>query len=273
VTKVVGAIDFSTGVEDAWSRVATFVPKLLGFLIILVVGYFIAKAIAKIVDKVLERVGFDKAVERGGVKQALSKSKYDASDLVSKVVFYGLFLLVLQMAFGVFGANPVSDLIASVIAYLPKVFVAIIIVVVASAIAAAVKELVQTALGGLSYGRTVAMAASVAILVIGGFAALSQLQIAPAIVNGLFYGLLAVIVGSAIVAIGGSGIQPLRGRWEQALTKYDQEKPRMQRELDGAGQRVQDRAVEVRDRAQAEMDSTTPSVPRVAGTPSPRRTR
>jgi hypothetical protein len=207
------------------------------------------------VDKALERVGFDTAVERGGVKKALARSKYDASDLVSKVVFYGLFLLVLQMAFGVFRANPVSDLIASVIAYLPKVFVAIVIVVVASAIAAGVKELVGSALGGLSYGRTLATAASVAILVIGGFAALSQLEIAPAIVNGLFYGILAIVVGSAIVAIGGSGIQPLRSRWENVLATYDQEKPNLQAEMDTAGGRVRDRAVEVRDRAKAEMDT------------------
>lgn len=177
-------------------------------------------------------MGFDKAVERGGVKQALSKSEYDASDIVSKVVFWTLFLFVLQLAFGVFGANPVSELLASVIAFLPKVFVAIVIVVVASAIAAGVKELVGNALGGLSYGQTLATAASVAILVLGVFAALNQLEIAPAIVNGLFYALLAVVVGSAIVAIGGGGIQPMRGRWEQALAKYDAEKSNVRRELD-----------------------------------------
>jgi hypothetical protein len=229
---VLAAIEFSNGIEDAWSSVAAFVPKFIGFLVVLVVGYFIAKAIGKIVDAALERVGFDKAVERGGVKQALAKSKYDASTIVSKVVFWTLFLFVLQMAFGVFGANPVSDLLASVIAFLPKVFVAIVIVVVASAIAAGVKELVGNALGGLSYGNALATGASVAIVVIGAFAALNQLQIAPAIVNGLFYAILAVVVGSAIVAIGGGGIQPMRTRWESTLAKYDEEKMNVRRELD-----------------------------------------
>lgn len=228
---MLAAIEYSQGIENAWSDIASFVPKFLGFLVVLLVGYFVAKAIAKIVDKVLERVGFDRAVERGGVKQALSKSKYDASDIFEGV-FWTLFLFVLQLAFGVFGANPVSELLASVVAFLPKVFVAIVIVVVASAIAAAVKELVGNALGGLSYGPTLATAASVAILVLGVFAALNQLEIAPAIVNGLFYALLAVVVGSAIVAIGGGGIQPMRTRWEQALAKYDEEKTNVRRELD-----------------------------------------
>jgi hypothetical protein len=255
VTTLIAAVDFGQGVEDAWSATASFVPKFLGFLVILAVGWFVAKAIATIVDKALERVGFDRAVERGGIRQALSNSKYDASDLVSKIVFYGLFLLVLQMAFGVFGTNPVSDLIEGIIAYLPKVFVAIIIVVVASAIAAAVKEIVQSALGGLSYGRSLATAASVAILVLGAFAALNQLEIAPAIVNGLFYAMLAVIAGSAIVAIGGGGIQPMRARWERTLDRYDEEKPQLQRQMETAGGRVRQRAFEVRDRAETEMST------------------
>ena len=246
---IVGAVEWSRGISDAWSRVAAFVPKFVGFLVILIVGYFLAKAVAGILDKVLERVGFDKAVERGGVKRALESSKYDASDLVSKVAFYGLFLLALQMAFGLFGANPVSDLLAGVIAYLPKVLAAILIVVVASAIAAAVKEVVQASLGGLEYGRTLANLAGVAILGVGVFAALNQLQIAPAIVNGLFYGILAVVAGSAIIAIGGGGVRPMQQRWEQALQRWDTERPRLSEQADGTRERVEARAGELRSRA------------------------
>ncbi|MDQ3767497.1 MAG: hypothetical protein M3346_09145, partial [Actinomycetota bacterium] len=58
---------FQDGLGDAWGSIATFLPKLVGFLLILIIGYFIAKAIAKVLDSVLERVGFDKVVERGGV--------------------------------------------------------------------------------------------------------------------------------------------------------------------------------------------------------------
>lgn len=243
------AINFQQGFNDAWSRVAEFIPKFFGFLVILVVGYFIAKAIGKIVDKVLERVGFDKAVERGGIKKALERSKYDASSILGKLVFYALFLIVLQMAFGVFGTNPVSDLLTSVVAYLPKVIAAILIIVIASAIAAAVREIVSASVGGLSYGKAVANGAGAAILVIGAFAALDQLRIAPAIVTGLFYALLAIVAGSAIIAIGGGGIQPMRQRWQDTLSRYDEEKPKVREELQGAKGRVEDRAHEVAAKA------------------------
>ena len=129
------AVDFQGGIQDAWSSVAAFVPKLVAALVILIVGYFIAKLIARILNTILERVGFDRAVERGGIKQALAQSKYDASDIVAKLAFWTIFLLVLQLAFGVFGPNPVSDLLKGLIAYLPNVLVAILILVIAAALA------------------------------------------------------------------------------------------------------------------------------------------
>jgi Conserved TM helix len=256
--EVLLAVDFEQGVSDAWSRVALFVPKFVGFLVILIIGYFVAKAIGKIVDKVLERVGFDKAVERGGIKRALERSKYDASSILGKIVFYALFLVVLQMAFGVFGTNPVSDLLASVVAYLPKVVAAILIIVIASAIGAAVREVVRASLGGLSYGKALASATGAAILIVGVFAALDQLQIAPAIVTGLFYALLAIVAGSAIIAIGGGGVQPMRARWQSMLDQYDAEKPKVRSELQGAKGRVEERAKDVA--AQARSTELAPPI-------------
>jgi len=245
------AVSWSRGVEDAWTNVAEFVPKLFGFLLILIIGYFVAKLIAKAVGAILERVGFDKAVERGGIKKALDRSEYDASDILAKVVFYALFLIVLQMAFGVFGPNPISDLLEGVIAYLPKVIAAILIIVIASAIAAAARELIDASLGGLSYGTALANATGIAIVVVGVFAALNQLQIAPAIVTGLFYALLAIIVGSAVIAIGGGGIAPMRSRWDNVLDRYDEEKPKLQHAAQGSKERIARRAEQRAEQARS----------------------
>jgi hypothetical protein len=215
------AIDVEEGLNAAWERIATFVPKLVGFLLILLIGYVVAMLISKAIDAFLERVGFDRWVERGALKETLAKSRFDASDVLSTIAFWTLFLLVLQLAFGVFGPNPVSDLLTGLIAYLPKVFVAVVIVVIAAAVAKVVTELLQATLGGVSGGTWMARAAGVTILVVGVFAALNVLEIAPAIVNGLFYAMLAIIVGSAIVAIGGGGIQTMRRYWERASVKLE----------------------------------------------------
>jgi len=251
--------EFQDGLGDAWASIATFLPKLVGFLLILIIGYFVAKTIAKVLDQVLERVGFDRAVERGGVGQAMARTKYDASSLLSKIVFYALMLFVLQLAFGLFPDNPISELIQGVIAYLPKVFVAIVIIVVGAAIAAAVKEIVEASLGGLSYGRTLAIGASVAILVITAFAALNQLEIAPEIVNGLFYAILAIFVGSAIVAVGGGGIQTMSRYWERSALKAEQESGKVKQEAQGSKDRIQQRAQERADQARGSSSSSESS--------------
>lgn len=219
------ALDYKTGFNNAVSNVATFLPKLVAFLVILIIGYIIAKVLAKVVNAVLEKVGFDSAVERGGIKAALAKSQYDASDILAKLVFYAVMLFVLSTAFGVFGNNPISAYLAAVIAYLPLVFVAILIIVIASAVAAAVKSLISNSLGGLSYGSLLANAASGLILAFGVIAALNQLHIATNVVNGVLYVALATIAGILIIAVGGGGISPMRARWESTLSKYDAEKP------------------------------------------------
>ncbi|MET8233890.1 hypothetical protein ABZS77_24775 [Micromonospora sp. NPDC005298] len=213
----------SDAVGDALRSVMLFLPKAVAFLAILVAGWLIAKAVLKIVEKVLERVGFDRAVERGGVRRALSRSRYDASDIVAKLVYYAVLLFTLQLAFGIWGPNPISDLLGAVISWLPRAFVAIVIVVVAAAIASAVKDLIGGALGGLSYGRVLATIASVFILGLGVIAALNQIGVATAVTTPVLIAVLATIGGILVVGVGGGLIRPMQSRWESWLTRAEQE--------------------------------------------------
>ncbi len=224
----------SEALNNALSTIAEFVPKLLLFLVILVIGIVLAKAIGKALSAILERVGFDRAVERGGVKKALENSKYDASDVVSKIIYYALVLFVVQLAFGVFPANPISVLLSQIIAFLPRLIVAIIIIVVASAIAAAVRELISNSLGGLSYGKTLANIASVFILGFGVIAALNQIGVATTVTTPILIAVLATLGGILVVGVGGGLVQPMAKRWEGYLTKAEDEMPRIKEQAANA---------------------------------------
>ena len=260
------AIEFQGGFERAWERIITFVPKLVGFLVILIIGYFIAKLLAKIVDRVLERVGFDRAVERGGFAQAMARTRYEPSDILGKIVFWTVFLFVLQLAFRVFGPNPISDLIHGLIAFLPNIFVAIVILVIAGALAKVVTEILQSVLAGVSGGEWIARGAGIAILAVGFFAALDQLNIAPTIVTGLFYALLALIVGSGIVAIGGGGIRTMQRYWERSAARLESKgtevKQQVQRQ--DTGQLVRDRAEQMRQQARQARGGEEPHATRTS---------
>ncbi len=226
------AVDIGAGITDAWRAVAAFVPKLLAFLVILVIGVIIGKILAKAVDKVLERVGFDRVAERGGLQRAMARSKYDASDIVAKLVYYFILLITLQVAFGVWGPNPVSDLLTDIVTWLPRAVVAIVIVVVAAAIANAVKDLISGAMSGLSYGRVLANIASIFILALGIIAALNQIGVATTVTTPVLITVLATIGGIAIVGVGGGLIRPMQQRWATWLDRAEHEIPKMRETVD-----------------------------------------
>lgn len=244
VDRILGSIG------DAIGSIIGFIPEFLAFLLVLGIGYLIAKALQKATDAILERVGFDRAVERGGVKRWMDRVDYDASDLLARGVYWVAMIFVLQLAFGVFGPNPVSAMLNQLIGYLPNVFAAVFIVVVAAAVAAVVREMVDAASGTLSYGRVLATGTGIAIMVVAAFAALSQLGIAPAIVNGLFFALLAMIVGVVVVAVGGAGITPMKEYWSRALYRVESEAPAIKRQARQAPERVKERVEERREQAQ-----------------------
>ena len=220
--------------RNGLATVIAFVPLLLLFLVILIVGLIVARLIAKGLEKLLERVGFDRLVERGGVKKALEKSKFDASDIIAKIVYYALVLFVLQFAFGVFGPNPVSDLLAAIIAFLPRLIVAIVIIIIAAAVAAAAKTLIEGTLGGLSYGKIIANIASIFILFIGVIAALNQIGVATTVTTPILITVLAIIGGVIIIGAGGGLIKPMQARWETILNKAAEEAPKVKQTADNA---------------------------------------
>jgi len=221
--QVLASVNFSGGFSSAWNSIANFVPKFIGFLVILAIGWFIARILAKALDTVLRRVGFERMAERGGISKALAKSKYDTTALVCKVVYYALLLITLQLGFGIFGTNPISTMINGVVSWLPRGLVAMVIVVVAAAIARVVRDIVGSALSSLSYGNKIAMAASVFILALGVFAALGQAGIATSVTGPVLFAVLATMAGVIIVGVGGGLIQPMRQRWEGMLTAAERE--------------------------------------------------
>jgi hypothetical protein len=237
--------------RDGLTTIAEFVPKLALFLVILVIGIIIAKVIAKALNALLERAGFDRAVERGGIKRALSSSKMDASDIVAKLIYYTLLLFVLQLAFGVFGANPISRLIEDVIRFLPSLVVAIIILVVAASIAAAVKGLLENMIGGLSYGRALANIASAFVLFLGVIAALNQVGVATTVTTPVLIAILATVAGVIIVGVGGGLIRPMQQRWEGYLTTAEREAPRLKAHAESTPS--------VRDQARSAAQDLSPS--------------
>ncbi|MFF1694925.1 hypothetical protein ACFVXC_15015 [Streptomyces sp. NPDC058257] len=217
------SVDFTQGLNDAWSKIATFVPKLIGFLVVLAIGWFVSKMITKVLDRVLRKVGSEKLAERAGASRMLANSKYDTTGIVCKVVYFALLLITLQIGFGVFGSNPVSNMLDGIVSWIPRGVVAIVLMVVAMAVANIVRDIVTSALSSMSYGKTIGTIVWACIVALGVIAALGQAGIATTVTQPVLYAALAAGAGILIVGVGGGLIGPMRQRWERWLDTAEQE--------------------------------------------------
>ncbi|MBB1160036.1 MULTISPECIES: mechanosensitive ion channel family protein [Amycolatopsis] len=202
------------GLGQAWNLVATFVPKLVGFLIILLIGWLIAKAVSKAVGLVLGKLGFTRMVEKTGLTGMVKGANLDATAVLVKLVYYFILLIALQLAFGVFGqSNPVSQLLNDIIAFLPRILVAVVLIIVAAAIAKVVRDVVAGALSGRPAGRLLSTIAYWLVMAFGIIAALGQVNIATAVTGPILIAVLATAGGVIVVGFGGGLIKPAQERW------------------------------------------------------------
>lgn len=162
----------------------------------------------------------------------------------------------------------ISNAWSNVIAFVPRlaaalliILVAILIVVIAATIAKAVSDLLSSLLSSVSGGPVMAKGAGIAILVFGAFAALDQLKIAPRIVTGLWYAILAILVGSAVVSIGGGGIKPMQRYWERATAKAEQRGPELEQTRQSAQASVADGDAAAYAGATDQFEAQRPSRP------------
>jgi hypothetical protein len=202
-------------IKELWRTLATIAPKAALFVAILAVGWLISRIIGRVVANLLLKAGFNRLLDRAGLNKMLGGSY--GHELAGKLAYFGALLVVLQLAFGVFGPNPISTLITSVIAFLPKLAVALALIVVATTIATKVRDLIADAIAGISYANVLATAAKIFVIALGVIAALNQVGVALTVTMPVLIAVLATAAGILIVGVGGGLIKPAQERWERLL--------------------------------------------------------
>ncbi len=215
-----------TSLTAALALVFSFVPKFLGFLVILLIGWLVATAVAKAVTFLLRKVGFDRLADRIGLSRMGEQAgiSLDAAGILGRLVYWFIFLIFLVPAVDALGLTTVSDLLGRVIGYLPNVFVAILILLLGTFAATIAADVVRGAMGNAKMGNP-SIFANIARYAILGFVtliALEQLGIAPALLNILFTGVVASVALAAGLAFGLGGQDTARrylARTESSVTQ------------------------------------------------------
>jgi len=224
------AVEISESVQGALDSFFEFLPNLLGFLVILIVGYFIAKALKAIVGKALEAVGFDRALSDSDAGEYVAKVSPDArpSKLIAVIVFWLVFLVVLTAAVGALEIPAITAFMDDVLGYLPNVIAAVVIFVLAAAIAGAVGGLIERLVGDTPTGRLLQAAAPSLIMVIGVFMVLNQLKIAEEIVTITYAAILGAVALGMALAFGLGGRTLASRMLEDSYSRSRAEGPRTQ---------------------------------------------
>jgi hypothetical protein len=237
-----------------------FIPSLIGFLVILIIGYFVAKILAGLIRKLLERAGVDRALTQGQGGRYIAKVTSSPARLIGRIAFWAIMLGVVALAVSVLGIEALTGFVAAVFAYLPNVIAALLIFLVAGAIAAGIAALATRTMGDTPTGKVVASVAPVIVMAIAVFMILDQLKIAEDIVRITYIALMGGLALALALAFGLGGRDVAARMLEGAYAKGQASRGQVQRDVEkGRAQARQDveRAKEEAE-ARAQPTATTP---------------
>lgn len=218
-------------VDHGFSVFFGWLPHVLGFIAVLLIGWLVARIVGKLVAGATHRAGLDRTLHTGTGGSFLQRVVPRPSHLLGRIVFWALFLSAISLAAAVLGVGALTAFVGAIWAYLPNVLAAVLIFLVASAVAAAVVTLVQRTMGDTPLGKIVATAVPVLVLTIATFMILEQLQIAHDIVVTTYTLVLGAIALASALAFGLGGRDVARQMLEGAYAKGQENKEQFRRDL------------------------------------------
>jgi hypothetical protein len=249
--------DIGDSLQRGANEIGAWVPNLIGAVLILIVGYIIARVLSGLVSRVLGRVGFDRTLHSGQAGRFVKKLTTHPAKLVGTITFWAIMLGTFSLAVTQLGIPALEDFVATVYGYLPNVFAAFLIFLVASVVAAGIATLVTRVMGDTSLGKIVATVAPILVMTIASFMILEQLKIAHDIVVTTYTLVLGAIALASALAFGLGGRdvagQMLQGAYEKGQANKEQFKRDLDTGISRAKEGVEEKKDALQDRDDADV--------------------
>ena len=228
------AVNVGDSAQTALDSFFGFLPKLLGFILVLAIGWIVAKVVKTAVTKLLQKVGLDKALHSGTTGQYVDRIAPDTSPsrLIGSLAYWFIFLGALAIAVSQLGIAALDNFVAAIGAYLPNIIAAVLIFVVAGAIAAAIGGLVARTMGDTPTGKVVGSVVPVLVMAIATFMILNQLQIAEEIVTITYAALLGAAALAMALAFGLGGRDLANRMLSDAYDKGQEQRGQVKRDME-----------------------------------------
>lgn len=198
-----------SSLQSLWFQVASWLPSLMGSILVFIVGLIVAAGLSSLVERVLGAVKLDFLLRKLGVEEYTKRAGLELNSgyFVGQLVYWFIALAFLLAASDILGFYALSGFIHDVLLYLPNLAIAVLIMLAALVMANLAMHLVRSSVMGakLHTAKFLGSAAWWVIMVFGGLASLMQLGIAVSIINTLVTGLIAMMALAGGLAFGLGG--------------------------------------------------------------------
>jgi hypothetical protein len=214
-------MDIGDSMQNALDTLVGFLPNLIGFVVILIIGYIVAKVLQALAAKLLGKMGIDRTLGQSEAGRFVDRVLPGASPSrgIARLLFWFVFAFFIVAAIGALRLDALNDFMNSVLNYLPNVIVAVLIFVVAAAVAGLAGSAASRGLGDTPTGRIVGAVVPALVMVIATFMILDQLQIAGHIVSIAFAATMFAVALGLALAFGLGGRDVARQMLEEAYAK------------------------------------------------------
>jgi hypothetical protein len=195
--------------QQLWSGFISFLPNLLGAIVVFIIGWFIAEVIGKLAAQIVHVLRIDQVLERIGFKKSLSRAnmKLNSGKFIGELVKWFFIIVFLMAATDILNLPQVTEFLGQILFYIPKLIAAVLIllagVLIANFLGRLVKASVETS--GLGSASALGGVAKWSVLVFAILTALIQLGIAAALIQTIFTGLVAALAISVGLSFGLGG--------------------------------------------------------------------
>ncbi len=229
--------DFIERLRYGASEVGAILPAVIAAVVLLVVGYFLARQVQRWVARVLKRMNFNRMAEAGGLTEVVERAEPNLSPAlaVGKLVFWLVMLVVILLASTALGLESINEMFGAMLTFIPTLIAGIVIMLLGLIVGEFVRGLILASAGGVGLGgvTTLARVAKGMVILIALFMALEQVGVAGEIVTAAF----TLILGAVALAVGiafGLGNRDLAGevtrRWYEEGRARDEAARRTSKE-------------------------------------------
>lgn len=200
---------FLTSLNQFWVQLINFVPKLLAVVVILFFGWIIAKLVRTAVKRILELIQFDKFAQKSGLEAFMNSGSVNVtlSGIISQVMYWLVIIMFVITGANTLGLNEVANLLHDLASYLPRIILAILVMIFGTLLARFINRLVFAWLHSIKFESALVVSTSVeyGIQILALFVALEQLGIGVQLIHSLFVIVFGAIFLALALAFGLGG--------------------------------------------------------------------